>query len=80
MELSEVQRRILDILAEKSLHSVNTSVLDTAIVAASSLPGEEVNTYLSQLESLGLVKLGIKVNGADFRLVNITEKGLEVTS
>ena len=78
MELSEGQRRILDILAEKSIRSVSTSVLDTAVIAASGLTADEVNTYLSQLESLGLVKLGIKVS--DFRLVNITEKGLEVTS
>jgi predicted transcriptional regulator len=78
MELSEGQRRILDILAEKSIRSVSTSVLDTAVIAASGLTADEVNTYLSQLESLGLVKLGIKVS--DFRLVNITEKGLEEIS
>ena len=80
MSLSEGQRRILNIIEEKTTRSVSTSILDTAIIQASGLPADEVNTYLSQLEGLGLITLGIKVSGADFRLVNITPAGLEATS
>jgi len=80
MELSEGQRRILNIVAEKSNRSANTSVYDDAIISASGLPSDEVYTYINQLEGLGLLLLAIKVSGADFRLINITKEGLEVTS
>jgi hypothetical protein len=80
MDLSEGQRKILDIIAEKSDRNPNTSVIDTAVIQASVLPTDELNTYLGQLEGLGLIKLGIKVSGADFRLINITKEGLDATS
>jgi hypothetical protein len=31
------------------------------VINASGLPADEVNTYLSQLEGLGLIKMGIEV-------------------
>jgi predicted transcriptional regulator len=70
MVLSKGQQKILDILAEKSNHNPGMSVFDTAIIKESGLPGEEVNTYLGQLHSLGLIILGRKTADADYRLVN----------
>jgi DNA-binding IclR family transcriptional regulator len=69
MVLSEGQQKILDILAEN--HNPGMSVFDTAIIKESGLPREEVNTYLGQLHSLGLIILGRKAAGADYRLVNM---------
>ena len=80
MVLSEGQQKILDILAQKSNHNPGMSVFDTAIIKESSLPGEEVNTYLGQLHSLGLIILGRKAAGADYSLVNITGDGMNETS
>ena len=76
----EGQQRILNIIAEKSDRNPSVSLLDTAIIQASGLPSDGVNTYLGQLQGLGLITLGPKVSGADFRLVNITREGLEATS
>lgn len=60
--------------------SVGVSVYNTAVIKASGLPEDEVNTYFSQLESLGLIKVGIKMSGTGFRLIDITKEGLEATS
>jgi hypothetical protein len=67
-------------LAEKSNHNPGMSVFDTAIIKESGLPREEVNTYLGQLHSLGLIILGRKAAGADYRLVNITGDGINAIS
>ncbi|MGB7956378.1 MAG: hypothetical protein WCF23_20585 [Candidatus Nitrosopolaris sp.] len=40
----------------------------------------EVNTYLSQLDGLGLLILGRKAAGANYRLINITGDGMNATS
>ena len=77
MDLSEGQLKILNIVAEKTGHS---NGLDTAVIEDSGLPVDEVNTYLSQLEGLGLIKIGMKVSGADYRTVRITKEGLDATS
>ena len=78
--MSEGQKRILDILAEKSNHNPGMSVYDTAIIKESGLLAEEVNTYLDQLHRLGLIILGRKAAGADYRLVNITGDGMNAIS
>jgi len=79
MSLSEGQRKVLEVLAEKSNRNPGMSVFDTAIVQESGLPAHEVNTYLNQLEGLGLIILGMKAAGANYRLVNITGNGLNAT-
>jgi hypothetical protein len=79
MVLSEGQQRILDLIADRTNRNPSVSVHDTAIIRVSGLPTDEVNNYLGQLEGLGLIKLGIKVSGADFRLINITREGLNET-
>jgi hypothetical protein len=80
MNLSEGQLKILKIVAEKSARNPDTSVFDIAVIQESGLPTDEANTYLGQLQGLGLVKLDIKVSGADVRLMHITKEGLDVTS
>ncbi len=80
MVLSEGQQKILDILAEKSNRNPGMSVFDTAIIKESGLSGAEVNTYLGQLHSLGLILLGRIAAGADYRLVNITGDGMNAIS
>lgn len=74
------QRSILTIIADQSRGNVNASVYDFNIIKESGLPVSEVYSYLYQLESPGMIKLGIKASGADFRLVNITSKGLDKLS
>jgi hypothetical protein len=79
MDLSEGQLKILNIIAENTIRNPTVSVHDTAIIRVSGLPADEVRTYFGQLEGLGLITLGTKVSGADFRLVNITVEGLNAT-
>ena len=40
------------------------------------LSAEEVRNYFDQLEGLGYITKGIKVSGADFKLMNMTKEGL----
>lgn len=80
MVLSEGQQTILKIIVEKSSRNPEVSVMDTAVIRESGLPTDEVNTYLGELQGLGLIKLSIKVSGAEFRLINITKDGLDATS
>lgn len=49
-------------------------------VTKSGLPKEEVYNYLDRLESLGLIRIGVKGSGVEFRIVNITQKGLQHSS
>jgi len=41
---------------------------------------DEAYRCLLQLEELNLIKIGIKVSGSDFRMINITKQGLEESS
>jgi predicted transcriptional regulator len=75
MSLREEQRRILEIIGEIKSES-GMSVFDTATIHKRGLPAGVVNTYIKELESLGLIILGLKTTGANYRLVNITRNGL----
>jgi hypothetical protein len=46
------------------------------VIDRSGLPAEEVRNYFDQLEGLGYITKGIKVSGADFKLMNMTKEGL----
>ncbi len=80
MALSEGQRKILDIIAGLTGRTLSTSTMDAVVVDESGLPEEEVRNYLSQLDVLGYITIGIKVSGADYRMINMTIDGLQVTS
>jgi predicted transcriptional regulator len=74
---SEV-RRILDIVADLSQNDVKKDVLETEIISHSGLPAVEVRNYLNDLQWLNLVKEALpRPSHAEFRLWNITEKGLQ---
>jgi predicted transcriptional regulator len=74
---SEV-RRILDIVVDLSQNDVKKDVLETEIISHSGLPDVEVRSYLNELEWLNLVKEALpRPSHAEFRLWNVTEKGLQ---
>jgi predicted transcriptional regulator len=71
-------RRILDIVADLSQNDVKKDVLETEIISRSGLPASEVRNYLGELEWLNLAKEALpRPSHAEFRLWNITEKGLQ---
>ena len=77
---SEV-RRILDIVADLSQNDVKKDVLETEIISKSGLPDVETRNYLNELEWLNLTKEGLpRPRHADYRLWNLTEKGLQERS
>jgi hypothetical protein len=78
---SEV-RRILDIVADLSQNDVKKDVLEIEIISHSGLPDVEVRNYLGELEWLNLVKESSlpRPSHAEYRLWNLTEKGLQERS
>jgi hypothetical protein len=77
---SEV-RRVLDIVADLSQNDVKKDVLETEIISKSGLPDVETRNYLNELQWLNLVKEALpRPSHAEFRLWNLTEKGLQERS
>ena len=72
-------RRILDIVADLSQNDIKKDVLETEIISHSELPAVEVRNHLNELEWLNLVKESSlpRPSHAEFRLWNVTEKGLQ---
>ncbi len=71
-------RRILDIVADLSQNDVKKDVLETEIISHSGLPAVEVRNYLNELDWLNLVKEALpRPSHAEYRLWNVTEKGLQ---
>ncbi len=77
MPIDDRLKHILEIIAKNSNFKTDNSVFDNAIVEESSLPKEEAYRYLSQLELIGLVKIGVRPSGSDRRLINITKLGID---
>jgi hypothetical protein len=74
-------RRILDIVADLSQNDVKKDVLETEIISHSGLPDVEVRNYLAELEWLNLAKEAQpRPSHAEYRLWNVTEKGLQERS
>ena len=74
-------RRILDIVADLSQNNVKKDVLETEIISRSGLPAVEVRNYLGELEWLNLAKEALpRPSHAEYRLWNVTEKGLQERS
>lgn len=86
MAIKEPLRNILKIIADLSHNDVNTNVFDTVVVERSSLLATEVDNYLVELSSLGLIKMLQKSSdaennkGQNYRLLNITRDGLHELS
>jgi hypothetical protein len=82
-ELSPILRNVLNVVTEKTNRNVSWSVTDTVIIQAfedNKMRADEAYRYPLQLEGLNLIKIGIKVSGSDFRMINITKEGLEESS
>jgi len=70
--------QILGIVAKLAHNDVNKEVLETDIIEQSELPESEVRNHLNELEWLHLAKeASPKASRAEFRLWNITGKGLQ---
>ena len=70
--------RILDIVADLSQNDIKKDVLETEIISHSGLPDVEVRNHLDELEWLNLVKEAFpRPSHAEYRLWNVTEKGLQ---
>lgn len=80
MEISPKLTSILSLVADLSHYNINASVLDTAVIERSGMPASQVNSYIKELDSMGLLNLQLKVSGADFRLLNLTKEGLSILS
>jgi hypothetical protein len=73
--------KILEIVAKLAQNDVKKDVLETEIITASALSEVEVTNNLNELEWLHFVKEAApRTTRADFRLWNITEKGLQELS
>jgi hypothetical protein len=74
-------KRILDIVADLSQNDVKRDVLETEIISHSGLSDVETRNYLHELEWLNLVKEALpRPSHAEYRLWNVTEKGLQERS
>ena len=70
--------QILGIVAKLAHNDVNKEVLETDIIELSELSESEVRNHLNELEWLHLAKeASPKARRAEFRLWNVTEKGLQ---
>ena len=73
--------QILSIVAKLAHNDVNKEVLETDIIELSERSESEVRNHLNELEWLHLAKeASPKASRAEFRLWNITEKGLQEIS
>ena len=73
--------QILGIVAKLAHNDVNKEVLETDIIEQSELSESEVRNHLNELEWLHLAReASPKASRAEFRLWNITEKGLQELS
>ena len=72
---------ILDIIADLSQNDVKKDVLETEIISHSGLSDVETRKYLHELEWLNLAKEALpRPSHAEYRLWNVTEKGLQERS
>jgi hypothetical protein len=73
--------KILGVVAKLAQNDINKDVLETEIITLSGLSESEVRKRLNELEWLHLAKESLpKASHADFRLWNITDKGLKELS
>jgi len=73
--------KILSIIAKLARNDVHKEVPETEIIALSELSESEVRNHLDDLEWLHLAKEALpKASHAEFRLWNVTEKGLQQLS
>jgi predicted transcriptional regulator len=70
-------RRILTIISDLTHNDINSNVKDTKIIAEGNLQSKDVEKYLNELQSLGLIKEdSSKSDSLDYRLFKITREGI----
>jgi predicted transcriptional regulator len=87
--LMAIRKQLHDVLAltaELTHNNVNEDVSHTLVIDRMGMPEHETHRYIHELESLGLIKIQPHMNhaidekGREFRLINITNEGLQELS
>jgi predicted transcriptional regulator len=77
MSMKDELRRILTIIIDLTHNDINSNVKDTKIIAEGNLQSKDVEKYLKELQSLGLIKEdSSKSDSLDYRLFKITREGI----
>ena len=77
---------VLALTAELTHNNVNENVRHTLVIDRMGLPEHETHRHIHELESLGMINIQPRMNhstdekGREYRLINITNKGLEELS
>lgn len=72
-------KAVLISIAEAAHNDSDIRVLDTLMYERfNKIPRTEVSDYLYELKSYGLIEISPKTSGAQYGLVNITRKGLQI--
>ena len=78
MSMKDELRRILTIISDLTHNDTNSTVKDTQITAKANVPFKEIEKYLSELQSLGLIMQdSFKPANVDYRMYKITRKGID---
>jgi Mn-dependent DtxR family transcriptional regulator len=86
MSLRKELHDVLALIAEITHNNVNEDVRHTLVIDRMGLPEHETHRYIHELDSLGLIRIQPRMNGAidekgrEFRLINITREGLQELS
>ena len=86
MAIRKQLHNVLALTAELGHNNVNEDVRHTFVIDRMGLPEHETHRYIHELESLGLIRIQPRVSnavdakGREFRLINITNKGLQELS
>lgn len=86
MVIQKPLRDILALIAELTHNDINEDVRHTMVIDRIDLPGHETHRHIHELESLGMIKIQSRVigsvdeKGREYRLINITRKGLQELS
>jgi predicted transcriptional regulator len=80
MEISQELRKVLETIADMTQSSIDKYAYDTVLIKRVNLPADEVQKYLHELNSLGLIEINKRTTGGHFALVNITKEGLRQSS
>jgi polysaccharide deacetylase 2 family uncharacterized protein YibQ len=86
MAIRKQLRDVLALTAELTHNNVNEDVRHTLVIDRMGLPEHETHRHIHELESLGMINIQPRMNhstdekGREYRLINITNKGLEELS
>ena len=86
MVIQKPLRDILALIAELTHDNINEDVRHTMVIDRIDLPGHETHRHIHELESLWMIKIQSRVSGSidekgrEYRLINITLKGLQELS